>query len=46
MGFIDDLPVGVTFFSSAWNESILFEIAYSYEQGTKYRKAPKYSISD
>jgi amidase len=46
MGFIDDLPVGVTFFGRAWNESILIEIAYNYEQGTKNRKAPKYSISD
>jgi amidase len=46
MGFIDDLPVGVTFFGKAWNEPILLEIAYSYEQGTKHRKAPKYSISD
>jgi amidase len=46
MGFIDDLPVGVTFFGRAWNESILLEIAYSYEQGTKHRRSPKYSISD
>jgi amidase len=46
MGFIDDLPVGVTFFGGAWNEPKLLEIAYSYEQGTKHRKAPKYRISD
>jgi amidase len=46
MGFIDDLPVGVTFFGKAWSEPLLLEIAYSYEQGTKHRKAPKYSISD
>jgi amidase len=46
MGFIDDLPVGITFFGRAWNESLLLEIAYSYEQGTKHRKAPKYIISD
>jgi amidase len=46
MGFIDELPVGVTFFGRAWSESILLEIAYSYEQGTKHRKAPKYIISD
>jgi amidase len=46
MGFIDELPVGVTFFSKAWNESVLIEIAYSYEHGTKHRKAPKYSLSD
>jgi amidase len=46
MGFIDDLPVGVTFFGKAWNEPLLLEIAFSYEQGSKHRKAPKYSISD
>jgi amidase len=46
MGFVDDLPVGITFFGRAWSESVLFEIAFSYEQGTKHRKAPKYIISD
>jgi len=46
MGFINDLPVGVTFFGKAWTEPTLFEIAYSYEQGTKHRKTPKYLISD
>jgi amidase len=46
MGFIDDLPVGVTFFGRAWSEPVLIEIAYSYEQGTKHRKAPKYIVSD
>jgi amidase len=42
MGFADVLPVGVSFFSTAWQEPILFEIAYGYEQATKHRKAPKY----
>lgn len=46
MGFIDNLPVGVTFFGKAWTEPILLEIAYSYEQATKHRKAPKYLLSD
>jgi amidase len=46
MGFVEDLPVGVTFFGRAWNEPLLLEIAYSYEQGTKHRRAPKYIISD
>jgi amidase len=46
MGFIDDLPVGITFFGRAWTEPLLLEIAYSYEQGTKHRKAPKYIVSD
>jgi amidase len=46
MGFIDELPVGITFFGRAWNESLLLGLAYSYEQGTKHRKAPKYRVSD
>jgi amidase len=46
MGFIDELPVGITFFGKAWSEPVLLEIAYSYEQGTKHRKIPKYRISD
>ncbi len=46
MGFIDELPVGISFFSTAWTESLLLEIAYSYEQSTKHRKAPKYIRSN
>jgi amidase len=46
MGFIDNLPVGVTFYGKAWSEPVLLEIAYSYEQGTKHRKAPKYIVTD
>jgi amidase len=46
MGFIDELPVGITFFGKAWNEPLLLEIAYSYEQGTKHRKTPRYRFSD
>ncbi len=46
MGFIEGLPVGVTFFGRAWTEPLLIEIAYSYEQGTKHRKRPAYIVSD
>jgi amidase len=42
MGFIDGLPVGVSFFGAAWSEPKLFEIAYSFEQGTKVRVAPEF----
>ncbi len=42
MGFVDGLPVGISFFGRAWSEPLLLEIAYDYEQGTKYRKAPEY----
>jgi amidase len=41
MGFVEGLPVGISFFGKAWSEPKLIEIAYAYEQGTKHRKAPK-----
>ncbi len=46
MGFVDELPVGVSFFSTAWAEPVLIEIAYGYEQNTKHRKAPKFIPSN
>ncbi|NQV49951.1 MAG: amidase [Candidatus Marinimicrobia bacterium] len=42
MGFVDELPVGVSIFGRAWSEPVLLEIAYAYEQGTKHRQAPKF----
>ena len=42
MGFVEGLPVGISFFGRAWSEPILLEIAYAYEQGTKHRKAPQF----
>lgn len=46
MGFVDELPVGVSFFSKAWSEPQLIEIAFGYEQSTKHRKAPKFIPSN
>jgi amidase len=42
MGFIDGLPVGISFFGRAWSEPLLIEIAYAFEAGTKQRKAPAF----
>tara|TARA_R110002073_G_scaffold72537_1_gene177683 strand:+ start:716603 stop:718210 length:1608 start_codon:yes stop_codon:yes gene_type:complete len=42
MGFVGNLPVGISFFGRAWSEPILLEIAYAYEQGTNHRKAPQF----
>lgn len=42
MGFVDELPVGVSFFGRAWSEGSLIEIAYGYEQGTRHRRGPKF----
>jgi amidase len=46
MGFVENLPVGITFFGKAWSEPVLIEIAYSYEQNTRHRKPPKYLATD
>jgi amidase len=46
MGFIDNLPVGITFFGRAWSEPLLIEIAYGYEQGTGHRRKPHYLPTD
>jgi len=46
MGFIDELPVGISFFGRAWTEPILLEIAYGFECNTNYRKAPKFLLQD
>lgn len=46
MGFISNLPVGITFFGRAWSEPMLIEIAYGYEQATLHRKAPGFLPTD
>ena len=46
MGYIDELPVGISFFGKAWSEPVLLEIAYSFEIGTKHRKIPKFLSTD
>lgn len=40
MGFIDELPVGISIFGRAWSEPELIGLAYSYEQLTQARKQP------
>ena len=46
MGFVENLPVGITFFGRGWSEPVLLEIAYSFEQGTNHRRPPGYIVSD
>jgi amidase len=41
-GFLSGLPVGVSFFGRAWSEPTLIKLAYSFEQATKARKAPRF----
>jgi len=41
-GFIQDLPIGLSFFGRAWTESTLFRLAYGFEQATKSRRPPAF----
>jgi amidase len=46
MGFIEELPVGISFFGKAWSEPVLLEIAYAYEQASGYRVPPGFLEAD
>jgi len=41
-GFIHGLPVGISFFGRGWSEAVLIKLAYSFEQATKARQAPRF----
>ena len=41
-GFVSGLPVGLSFFASAYSEPTLIKLAYSFEQATKARRAPEF----
>jgi len=42
MGFVSELPVGISFFGKAFNESEIIAIGFAYEQISKNRKPPKF----
>jgi amidase len=41
-GYIFGLPIGLSFFASAWQEPTLIRLAYAFEQATQVRVPPKF----
>ena len=42
MGLVQELPIGISFMSTAYTEPALLSIAYAYEQASMKRVAPKF----
>jgi amidase len=41
-GYVQELPVGISFFGRAWSEAKLIGLAYAYEQATRHRRPPRF----
>ena len=41
MGFIEGLPIGLSFYGTAWSEPVLIGLAYDFEQARGARRAPE-----
>ena len=44
MGYFNELPIGLSFISSAYKEGDIIKLAYAYEQASKKRVAPKFKV--
>ena len=42
MGFIRELPIGLSFTGRAWSEGTLLRLAFAFEQATKVRRDPRF----
>lgn len=40
------VPVGIEFLTGEWNDPVLLEMVYGFEQATHYRKAPVFCLSE
>ena len=42
LGYVWGLPVGISFFSGAFQEPVLIKLAYAFEQATNVRQSPNF----
>jgi amidase len=45
-GYIQGVPIGISFMAGAWSEPTLIRIAYAYEQATRHRQPPRFLPTD
>ena len=41
-GYIQGVPIGLSFMAGAWSEPTLIKLAYAYEQATRHRQPPRF----
>ena len=41
MGYVFDVPCGLSFFGTAWSEPVLIRAAFAYEQASRVRRPPR-----
>jgi len=44
MGYFNELPVGISFISTAYKEGDIIKLGYAYEQASKKRMPPKFKV--